>query len=105
MNLDSRVIGDVTILDLMIVVIILVGASIISKAISIYLRRSFQDRMKKDQISIMTKVINIIAVIIALSLVLPILGVNPTGLVVAGGLVAIIIGFASAALISLAHLN
>jgi len=94
-NLNQVLYGSLTLFDLILVIIIFIFVGLISKAISINIRRSFQDRLAKDEIRIITKVINIFGVIIALVITLPILGVDPTGLAVAGGIAAIIIGFAS----------
>ncbi len=80
--------------------IILSFAFIISKAISIHLRRSLKDRMKKDHIELIVKVTYYTIIGIALLSVLPMLGINPSGLLLAGGIAGIVVGFASQRIVS-----
>jgi len=97
--LRKVVYGNVTIFDLLVVVGIIVIAVIIAKAITIYLRRALKDKASKDRLQTIGKAIYYIIIVIAVLAVLPILGVKLSGLLVAGGIAGIVIGFASQSII------
>jgi small-conductance mechanosensitive channel len=99
MNLDSVVYGDVTLLDLIIVVLIFVITAFIGKAFSLVIRRSLKDKIAKEHVRSIVKVTYLILILIAVMLVLPILGVDPMGIVVAAGVIGLIIGLASQSVI------
>ncbi|UCE38269.1 MAG: mechanosensitive ion channel family protein [Thermoplasmata archaeon] len=99
MNLDIILFGNVTLLDLIVVVLILVIAMLIGKAISLNLRRSLKDKVKKEHLRSVTKMIYSIIILIAFILILPILGIDPSGLLVAAGFLGLIIGLASQSVI------
>jgi small-conductance mechanosensitive channel len=99
MNWDIVIFGNVTLLDLLVVVLVLVIAAIIGKAISLNLRRSLKDKVKKEHLRSVTKVIYSIIIVIALILILPILGIDPSGLLVAAGFLGLVIGLASQSVI------
>ena len=73
---------------------------IIAKSLTINLKRGFRDKVSKDQLEIMTKVVYYGIIIIAVLAVLPTLGINPSGLLVAGGIAGIVIGIASQSVVS-----
>ena len=80
---------------------ILLFAIIIGKVITTYLRRSLKEKISKEHLEIILKVVHYIIIIVALIVfVLPILGVKPSGLLVAGGIAGIILGFASQSIVS-----
>jgi small-conductance mechanosensitive channel len=56
--------------------------------------------MKRDQLELILKVIYFVIIIIAFLAVLPLLGLNLSGLLVAGGIAGIVIGFASQSVVS-----
>ena len=88
------------VLKLIIVIVTLIIAFFISKLITIYLRRSFKEKISKDHLEILTKVIYYSIIIAAIFvIVLPILNVDFSNLLVAGGIVGIIIGFASQSIV------
>jgi small-conductance mechanosensitive channel len=91
--------NNVTLLDLIYVFIVFMSLTIIAKTLVIYMRRSFKGKIPKDQISMLSKIIHLVSTILALVIILPILGFNPTGLLVAGGFVALAIGLAAQSVI------
>jgi len=92
--------GTVTILDMIIVLAIFFGAIMIAKLITLNVRRSFKESASDDQLDMVGKVVYLVATLVALMFVIPILGFNPAGLLVAGGFFALAIGFASQSVIS-----
>ena len=91
--------GDVTILDLLWIAVCLIIAVLIAKVVAINIKRSLKDRMDRDHLEIITKVVYYTIVIIAVLLALPALGIYPSNLLVAGGVVGIVIGFASQSIV------
>jgi small-conductance mechanosensitive channel len=89
----------VTTLDLLSVIVIFLAAVILAKVFSIYLRRSLKEKVSKDRLQIISKALYYGVLCVAAILSFPILGINPSGLLVAGGIVGIIIGFASQSIV------
>ena len=92
--------GNVTILDLIFALLIIIFSLIISKIITTYIRRTIKNRLSKDYYRIMVKLVHAIIIFVVILSVLPLLGVNLAGLLVAGGMAALVIGFASQSTIS-----
>jgi len=78
---------------------ILLFAVLFAKALAIYLRRALVERVGKDHSEIIVKVFSYSIVGAALLTILPMVGVNPSGLLVAGGILAIVLGFASQSIV------
>lgn len=78
---------------------ILLFSVLLAKGITIYLRRSLMERVGKDHTEIIVKVLSYSIIGAALLTILPMVGVNPSGLLVAGGILAIVIGFASQSIV------
>lgn len=95
MTLDTVIFGSLTVYNLLKVIAILLVAVFIAKGIAIYLRRGLRERMSKDHLEIVTKVVYYGIIILAVLAVLPAFGVNLSGLLVAGGIAGIVIGIAS----------
>ncbi len=72
---------------------------IIAKGVSVFLRRSLRDKFDKDRLGILLKVSYYGIIILAIVLALPVLGINTSGLLVAGGVTGIVIGFASQSIV------
>lgn len=98
--LDTQLYNDVTLLEILKSLIILLAIVMIGKVISLNIRRSLKDRASKDFIVNLSRFINYAAFFIGLIAILPILKINISGLLVAGGLMAIVIGLASQSIIS-----
>jgi len=79
--------------------IILILSIIVAKGFSVFLRRSLRDKFDKDRLGILLKGSYYGIIIIAVILALPLLGINTSGLLVAGGVTGIVIGFASQSIV------
>jgi len=91
--------GEVTLLDFLTMIIIIIAGVLIGKAIQIRIRRSLKDKVDKSSLESGSKVIYYLIVIITLIIALPMLKFDLTGLVLAGGIFAIVIGFASQSIV------
>lgn len=99
MILDRELYSTVTVSDLLLALMIMLIAAMIGKTIALNLKRIFKD-MSKDRIATISKIIYYTFVIVGVLIALPILEVNLSGLLVAGGLMAIVIGFASQSIVT-----
>ncbi len=100
MNLEIPLVGDEKFQDLFVVIIIMIIAVFIAKIISIRMRRKLSGSVNKDRIATISKIIYLIIILIAFSIIFPILGLEVSGLLVAGGFLGIVIGFASQSVVS-----
>ncbi|MBO8181477.1 MAG: mechanosensitive ion channel family protein [Archaeoglobus sp.] len=98
--LSLKVYGDVTVQDVLFVILIMAVATILAKIITTNIRRALIDKMKRDQLELMLKMIYFGIIVIAFVSVAPALGINLSGLLVAGGIAGIVIGFASQSVVS-----
>ena len=99
MMLDTVLYRSVTVFDLMVVAIILIIAIVITKALSLYLRRFLREKVNRGHLEIFVKVTSYSIFIVSLLIILPLVGVKLSGLLVAGGIVGLAIGFASQSVI------
>ncbi|MFO8192420.1 MAG: mechanosensitive ion channel family protein [Bacillota bacterium] len=97
--LDRAVYGQVTWMNLMVAILLFFGALIISRLLALQLRRSLKEKLDREHLEILAKVVSYGIIIIALIWLMPMLGIEPSGLMVAGGIVALAIGFASQSII------
>lgn len=74
---------------------IFVFSMLLAKGSSIFLRRYLKDKFDKDSLGVLLKVTYYGIIVMAIILILPIMGINTSGLLVAGGITGIILGFAS----------
>jgi small-conductance mechanosensitive channel len=100
MILDTLVYDDVTLWNLVTVAIILLVSLVIAQIIHINLRKGLVDRLHKNELEILLKVVRYSIIIIAIIAVLPLLSINLNGLLVAGGFAGIVIGFASQSVVA-----
>ncbi|MDD1678521.1 MAG: mechanosensitive ion channel family protein [Methanomicrobiales archaeon] len=100
MILDTVIYRDVTLWNLLIVGIIMVIAAIITQIVQIYLKKGLCDRLPKNELLILLRVIRYTIIILAALSVLPLLSIDLTGLLVAGGFAGIVIGFASQSVVA-----
>ncbi len=98
--LGYKVYENVTVRDILTVVVVMIVTVLIAKIVTINVKRVLADRIRRDQLDFITKVIYFSIIIIAFLGVTPILGLNLTGLLVAGGVAGIVIGFASQSVVS-----
>ncbi|MEA1895499.1 MAG: mechanosensitive ion channel family protein [Euryarchaeota archaeon] len=98
MILDTIIYSD-TILNLLWIAVRIIITVLIAKVVAINIKRSLKDRMDRDRLEITTKVVYYTIIIIALLLIISDLGMDLSGLLVAGGVVGIVIGFASQSIV------
>jgi len=93
--LNKPIYGQMTPFDILLAIIILVASIFIAKGAAVYVRRALRDKLNKDYLEILAKVVYYIIITIAVMSILAILGVNPAGLLVAGSVAGLVVGFAS----------
>ena len=98
-RLEQIVFGSVTWLNLIFAGLIFFAALLTSKLVNIQLRRALKDKMGKENLEILSKIISYGIMLIAIIWILPTIGMEPSGLMVAGGIVALAVGFASQSII------
>jgi len=87
--------GSVTFGDLLKFVLILSFSVLLSRVLTIYLRRSLKDRVSKDVGEPVLKLLYYSSLIVVFISTLPLIGLDPSGLLLAGGVAGIVLGFAS----------
>jgi small-conductance mechanosensitive channel len=97
--LEQIVYGTVTWFDLVLALIIILVSSLVAKILTIQLRRNFKEKISKENLELTVKIFSYGIMVIAILWVMPMLGLEPAGLMVAGGIVAIAVGFASQSII------
>ncbi len=95
MNFDDIGIGGLNLENILLVTVILIAAILLGKALSMYVTRFLKKRMSLDHVKIITKGVYVVIFFIAFLMVLPIVGLDVSGLAVAGGIFAIVLGFAA----------
>ncbi|MDK2889475.1 MAG: hypothetical protein PWR21_106 [Methanoculleus sp.] len=93
-------VGDITIGNLLYFVIILTLGVIVAKIVSINVRRVLSERLPKNERELLTKLIYYGIIIWAFVIALPQLNFDLSGLLVAGGIAGLVIGFASQSVVS-----
>lgn len=99
MIIDMVVYGEVTVLNIIVALVIFFGALILSKILALNMRRSFKERIAREHLELIVKLFSYIIIIIAVIWALPHIGLEPSGLMVAGGIVGIAVGFASQSIV------
>ncbi len=97
--LDKIIYGNVTVLNLIVAITIIITAIIIDKLLTLHLKKSLKEKIDKAHLEVIVKIVYYVIIVIAVLIVLSILGVQPSGLMVAGGIVGIVIGFASQSIV------
>jgi small-conductance mechanosensitive channel len=88
-------VGSVTLGDLLKFALILSFSILFSRVLTIYLRRSLKDRVSKDVGEPILKLLYYSSLIVVFISILPLIGLDPSGLLLAGGVAGIVLGFAS----------
>lgn len=87
--------GSITPLHLIKFVAILSITVIFSRVLTIYLRRALKDRVSKDVGEPILKLLYYSTLIVVFISILPLVGLDPSGFMLAGGVAGIVLGFAS----------
>ncbi len=98
--LGHVVYGDVTVWDILVFITIVTSSVILAKAVRINLKKALSDRIPRNVLDILLKIVYYGIITIAVISVLPQIGINLSGLLVAGGIVGLTIGFASQSVVS-----
>ena len=99
MILNKVVYGSVTLFDIVIALVVLLIAFLVAKILSLYLRRFLKEKVAKGHLEIIVKVVSYTIIIVAVLAILPTIGIKLSGLLVAGGIAGLAIGFASQSII------
>ena len=86
---------NVTLAALLKFVFILALSVVAARVLTVYLRRSLQDRVSKDVLEAVIKLLYYGTLGVVFISILPLIGLDPSGLLLAGGVAGIVIGFAS----------
>ena len=100
MSLDRVLYADVTLFHLITAIVILIVSLVVAKVVTIYLRRLLREKLKKDHLETIVRISYYVIIVVALLCALPMVGVRLSGLLVAGGILGLAIGFASQNIIS-----
>ncbi|MDD1673227.1 MAG: mechanosensitive ion channel family protein [Methanomicrobiales archaeon] len=100
MILDTVIYRDVTLWNLVVVVIILGISSIVIQIINLNLKKALSDKIRKHELEVLLKVVRYTIIFLAVISVLPLLSIDLTGLLLAGGFAGLVIGFASQSVVS-----
>ncbi len=98
-RLNNVVYGQVTWLNLIMALIIFFAALVVGKILAVQLRRSLKEKMSRENLDLLVKLVNYGVLLIAILWIMPTIGIEPAGLMVAGGIVALAIGFAAQSII------
>ncbi|MDP8227680.1 MAG: mechanosensitive ion channel family protein, partial [Candidatus Celaenobacter polaris] len=85
--LDTIVWGKVTLLRLIIALAIFIISIIISKILSLYVRRALKNKTSKDSLEVVVKGVSYLILLIGLIWALAVIGLKLSGLLVAGGFI------------------
>jgi len=93
-------IGTITVGDILWFAGIIVVGVIIAKVVALNVRRILTERLPKSERELLAKVVYYIIILWAITVALPYLNFDLSGLLVAGGIVGLVIGFASQSVVS-----
>ena len=98
--LEQKIYGNVDVKDLLFFLVIILFALLLARIVNRYLRRSMQEKLSRDQLQLITKMVYYGFLGGAVLFSIPLLGQKLSGLVVAGGVVGVVIGFAAQNIVS-----
>jgi len=98
--LNEVVFGDIRVADLIVFFVIILASIIVARIIGAHIKKSLTDRVKKDELEKLIRIVQIIIVLIGLFISLPSFHVDFAELLLIGGAASIIIGFASQRLVT-----
>ena len=102
-SLLSKAIGNIEtdkIFPYVLAIVVVILSILIAKGVSVGLRKRLKDRFDKDILGLILKGSYYGIIVLAIVLVLPILNINTSGLLVAGGVTGIVLGFASQSIVA-----
>uniref|UniRef100_A0A7C3UHU0 Mechanosensitive ion channel family protein n=1 Tax=Geoglobus ahangari TaxID=113653 RepID=A0A7C3UHU0_9EURY len=91
---------QIDLFKILLAVVIMASAVLIAKIVAASLRRALSDRLKRDQLEILVKISYYLIIFLGFVTITPLFGVSLSGLLVAGGITGIVLGFASQSVVS-----
>jgi small-conductance mechanosensitive channel len=98
--LSTVVFGEVTVFDLVIFSLIVAASIVIANLASVYLKKRLSDRVRKDELDKVVRIVQAAIVLTGIFISLPSFHVDYSELLLIGGTAGIIIGFASQRLVT-----
>ncbi|MDD1661677.1 MAG: mechanosensitive ion channel family protein [Methanomicrobiales archaeon] len=95
MSLGTRIIGTLTLWDLIIIALTIIIALVIAQLVSINLKRVFSGRVHGRDLDVIVKIVYWAVVVAAVFVIFSQLRIDLSGLLIAGGFASIVIGIAS----------
>jgi small-conductance mechanosensitive channel len=96
----ASVFANIRAYDILAIAVILVIAVIIAKIATTFMKRKLSDRMEKYELKVLIAVVWWIIILLGIFIASPHFKIDLSGLLVAGGIIAVIIGFASQSVVS-----
>ncbi len=93
-------IGEITVENLMYFVLILALGLTVARIVSTNVRRALSERLPKNERELLAKLVYYVIILWAVVIALPQLNFDLSGLLVAGGIAGLVIGFASQSVVS-----
>lgn len=87
-------------LKILLAALIMISAVLIAKIVAASLRRTLSDRLRRDQLEILVKIFYYTIIALGFITITPLFGVSLSGLLVAGGITGIVLGFASQSVVA-----
>ncbi|HUU52602.1 MAG TPA: mechanosensitive ion channel family protein [Candidatus Heimdallarchaeota archaeon] len=97
--LNKIIWGNITFLHLLMAVVILLVAGLIAKILSLYIRRILKEKVSKDHLQLIIKIVSFTVYAIAILSAFAVLGLKLTGVLFGGAMAGIILGFASQSIV------
>jgi small-conductance mechanosensitive channel len=97
--LEKTLWGNIRLFDVIEAAAILILTVLAAKTLSLYLRRFLKDKLSKDHLQLVTKLVRFSVYVIGFFSAFAVLGLNLTGLLFAGSIAGVILGFASQSII------
>ncbi len=97
--LDYKI-ADIPLINILTFIFIILVAFAVGKIISLNIRRTLKDKVQKNTLKTLENSVYYISIIIGFIVALSQIGVSLSGLLVAGGIMGIVLGFASQTVVS-----
>ncbi|MDD1665575.1 MAG: mechanosensitive ion channel family protein, partial [Methanomicrobiales archaeon] len=95
MSLGTRIIGTLTLWDLIIIALTIIIALVIAQLVSLNLKKVFSGRVHGRDLDVIIKIVYWAVVVAAAFIIFSQLRIDLSGLLIAGGFASIVIGIAS----------
>ncbi len=96
----AAIVANLKAYDIIAIAVILIIAVIIAKICTTFLKKKLSDRMEKSDLNVLNSIVWWSIILIGIFFASPHFKIDLSGLLVAGGILAVIIGFASQSVVS-----